>query len=86
MSVSTFVRRSLREPGYALRRALWGGHQLLSERAITLQTTHGKMSFNSRNWVIGRELCLNRQFGLGAKEPALRILEHMPVPARTSST
>ncbi len=54
--------RGVREPSYLARLLLWTAHQYLSERVITLNTRHGRMSFWSRDQVIGRLLCLNRAF------------------------
>jgi FkbM family methyltransferase len=54
--------RGVREPSYLARLLLWTAHQYLPERVITLNTRHGRMSFLSRDQIIGRLLCLNRAF------------------------
>jgi FkbM family methyltransferase len=78
VSISTFVARSLKEPSYAWRRFVWGVHQRIPERAITMPTRHGRLSFSSRDHVIGRLLCLNGEYGMEAIERAAEILGREP--------
>lgn len=60
--VTGAAARGVREPSYLARYAFWTMLQYLPERMVTLETRHGRMSFWSRDQVIGRLLCINRAF------------------------
>jgi FkbM family methyltransferase len=77
------ARRTLTEPSYAVRRALWEAYTYLPERVVTRDTRHGRMSLRSRDQVIGRLLFVNGAFCIVDIDAVVAVIaRERPAPGR----
>jgi FkbM family methyltransferase len=64
-----------------VRRLMWEASRRLPERAITVDTRHGRLTFSSRDAAVGRRLFTHREFEYDKIEKAVALLR-ADVPER----